>query len=176
MLAAPTTLSTLKRLLASALLTLLCGQVVALPEDAQKPIYISADSAVKDDRKGVTVYQGDVEITQGTMNIKADKVTIYIEAEKVSQIVAIGQPATFKQQPEPERGDVLAEGKTIDYLVTQKLITLTENASLTQDDGSQIKGNRIQYDINATRAEATSGGKSGKDRVNVVILPAPESP
>lgn len=144
----------------------------SLPEDSQKPILISSNSAIKDDKLGLTIYQGDVDIKQGSLNIKADKVTIYSVAEEVTKIVAEGKPASFKQQPEINKGDVLAKANTIEYRVSQKKITLTTEASLDQD-GSSISGDKINYDMQAARIEAAGNTKSnGEDgRINVVIPP-----
>ncbi len=147
---------------------------IALPEDSQQPIHISSDSAIRDDKRGLTIYEGDVDITQGTLNIRADKVTIYSDAKQVTKMIALGKPARFKQKPEPEKGDVIAKADTIEYRVTKKIITLTDNASLDQD-GSKITGDKIDYDINAARIEAagSSQPENGNGRVNVVIPPAP---
>jgi len=147
--------------------------VFSLPEDSQQPILISSNSAVKDDKQGFTIYQGDVDIKQGSLNIKADKVTIYSASEAVTKIIAEGKPASFKQKPEINKGDVLAKANTIEYRVIQKKITLTEDASLDQD-GSSIKGNKIDYDIDAARIEAAGNqGQNGDGgRVNVVIPPS----
>ncbi|MGH1486456.1 MAG: lipopolysaccharide transport periplasmic protein LptA [Cellvibrionaceae bacterium] len=139
--------------------------VQALPEDSQQPIRITSDSAIKDNKNGFTVYEGDVDMNQGSLNIKADKVTIYIENEEVTTIIAEGKPARFKQKPEPDQEDVLAKALTIEYRVAKKIITLTKNASLDQQ-GSTITGNIINYDINAARVEADS---TESDRVEVVI-------
>jgi len=144
----------------------------SLPEDSQQPILISSNSAIKDDKRGLTIYQGDVDIKQGSLNIKADKVTIYSASEEVTKIVAEGQPASFKQKPELNKGDVLAKANTIEYRVSQKKITLTKDASLDQD-GSSITGNKINYDMEAARIEAAGSKEEGGDngRVNVVIEP-----
>ncbi len=149
---------------------------IALPEDSQQPIHISSDSAIRDDKRGLTIYEGDVDITQGTLNIRADKVTIYSDAKQVTKMIALGKPARFKQKPEPEKGDVIAKADTIEYRVTKKIITLTDNASLDQD-GSKITGDKIDYDINAARIEAAGSEQpeSGNGRVNVVIPPATTS-
>lgn len=164
---------TLVKLLTLSSMLLLNSASLALPEDSQQPILISSNSAIKDDKLGLTIYQGDVDIKQGSLNIKADKVTIYIAAEEVTKIIAEGKPASFKQQPEPNKGDVLAKANTIEYRVLQKKITLMEDASLDQD-GSSISGNTINYDINAARIEAAGNNEQGDEngRVNVVI-PAP---
>jgi len=163
--------------LAAGILTFTVGislspMVFSLPEDSQQPILISSNSAVKDDKRGLTIYQGDVDIKQGSLAIKADKVTIYVVAEEVTKIIAEGKPASFKQQPEPDKGDVLAKANKIEYRVSQKKITLTTDASLDQD-GTSIAGDKINYDMVAARIEAAgnteSNGENG--RVNVVIPP-----
>ncbi|MFT6388223.1 MAG: lipopolysaccharide export system protein LptA [Cellvibrionaceae bacterium] len=145
---------------------------VSLSEDSQQPILISSNSAIKDDKRGLTVYQGDVDIKQGSLNIKADKVTIYVVAKEVTKIIAEGKPASFKQQPEPDKGDLLAKANTIEYRVAQKKITLTTDASLDQD-GSSITSDKINYDMVSARIEAAgntdSNGENG--RVNVVMPP-----
>ena len=49
----------------------------ALSSDKNKPVEVEADSFNLDDAKKVTIYSGNVIITQGSMEIMADKVTIY---------------------------------------------------------------------------------------------------
>ena len=48
----------------------------ALPNDQQQPIRIQADDAQLDDKNGVATYTGDVIITQGSMKVTGNKVTI----------------------------------------------------------------------------------------------------
>ena len=158
-------------------LILLSASVYALPEDSQQPIHISSNSAIKDDKQGLTIYEGDVTMTQGSLKIEAEKITIYSNTDQVTKIIASGKPARFKQQPKADQGDVLASANTIEYRLLKKAITLTENASLHQD-GSTITGNSISYDIDAARIEAGStGDKSGDNiRVNVVIPPPSSKP
>ena len=48
----------------------------ALPNDQQQPIRIQADDAQLDDKHGVATYTGDVIITQGSMKVTGNKVTI----------------------------------------------------------------------------------------------------
>jgi lipopolysaccharide export system protein LptA len=140
---------------------------LALPDDANQPISIVADSAIKDDKLGLTIYEGNVSITQGSLNILADKVMIFIVAETVSKMVALGTPASFKQQPNIDEKDVIAKANTIDYFIVDKKITLTENASLNQD-GSILTGQVINYDLNGAKAQAEGG-------VQVVMQPAKTS-
>ena len=59
-------------------LALACASSVAmaLPSDREQPIRVQADSAELDERQGVAVYRGSVVITQGTLKITGDTVTI----------------------------------------------------------------------------------------------------
>ena len=154
-----------------AILAIASALAQALPEDSQQPIRITSDSAIKDNKNGLTIYTGNVDMNQGSLNIKADKVTIYIENEEVKKIIAEGKPARFKQKPEPDQDDVLAKALTIEYQVAKKTIILTENASLDQE-GSTITGNIINYDIDAARVEADSTN-SGRVEVVIPAKPAP---
>lgn len=150
-------------LLSGCLLLIAASVAVALPDDNNQPIQIIADSAVKDDKLGLTIYEGNVSITQGSLNILADKVTLIVVNEEVTQMVALGKPARFKQKPELDEKDVVAKGNRIDYFIVEKKVKLTTNASLDQD-GSVITGNTINYDINGAKAKAEGG-------VHVVIQP-----
>lgn len=143
---------------------------LALPDDSEQPIYIKSNSAVRDDKQGTTIYAGNVDMQQGSMRIKANKVTLHSTDESITRIVAEGsqeQLASFKQQPEPNAGDTEALAETIEYQVADDIITLINNASLTQADGSTISSNKITYDVNAARVEA--GGENGQ--VETVITP-----
>ena len=150
---------------------------LALPEDSQQPIKISADSAIRDEKQGTTIYQGNVDMTQGTLRIQADKITIYANANTIETIIAIGQPARFRQQPEPDKGDVVANANTIEYRVAQEIMTLTSNAAINQD-GASISGDSIKYDIAAGRIEAgkSESGTGDSGRVNVVLPPTAPQP
>ena len=59
--------------------TLLCILVsqfsLALPDDRQQPIHISADNALRDEKKGITIYRGNVVLNQGSLHISANRIT-----------------------------------------------------------------------------------------------------
>lgn len=158
----------LRRLLLSSLLLITSTLALALPDDANQPISIVADSAIKDDKLGLTIYEGNVSITQGSLNILADKVTVFIVEEQVSKMVAIGKPASFKQQLNVDAKDVIAKADTIDYFILDKKITLTENALLNQG-GSTLTGKIINYDLDDAKAKAEGG-------VQVVMQPVKAAP
>ncbi len=158
--------------LSTALLCLCCAllsatTVTALPADRLAAIKVEADLAKLNEKTGITIYQGKVVIQQGTILIKADKVTIYSTDGQASKIVCLGTPALYQQQPNIDDGLVNARANTIEYHLDTDIITLIKNASLTQE-GSTLKGDHINYDIKAELVEAR-GSESSKQRVQMVI-------
>ena len=88
----------------------------ALPEDRNQPIRVQADTAELDDRQGVAVYRGDVVITQGSMKITGDTVTITQNGSgDVEVFTSIGKPAYYEQKPSADKEVVKAYGLTIQY-------------------------------------------------------------
>lgn len=158
-------------LLAVIAFTALPASVRALPDDRDQPIYISSDRAERDERKGTTVYTGDVEIDQGSMHISASSVTIRESDESVNEILASGNPAKMRQKPAEDREPVYARARSIQYDVTGEILTLIDDASVTQE-GTTVTGDRIVYYIQEQRVKASGGGNAtGKERVKVVIPP-----
>jgi lipopolysaccharide export system protein LptA len=153
-----------------ALLLALSATVQALPEDRDQAIEIRAQQAMRDDPQGLTVYQGNVTIVQGTIQIRADKVSVYNTDKKVSRIVCVGQPAQLQQQTKANESPVIAKGKTVEYDLVSDQIYLTGDASLTQDD-SILTGQRIEYDLTKEIIRA-NGGKDGNERIRMVIPPS----
>jgi len=60
-----------------AIATLLAGLLpagasLALPDDRDQPIRITADTAIRDEKQGFTVYTGNVHMIQGSLDILAN--------------------------------------------------------------------------------------------------------
>ena len=99
-----TRLPTKKLNLAGSLLTLslifLPGQVFGEKADREKPINIEADSAHMDDKTSTAIFEGNVVLTQGTLLIKADTLTVLQENDEFKQGIALGDSAYFRQKRE----------------------------------------------------------------------------
>ena len=156
---------------AAACVALGAAGALALPDDRNQPIYIQSDRAERDERKGTTVYTGDVEIDQGSLHISADRVTIAMDGNQVNRIDASGKPAKLHQKPAVDREPVYARALTLQYDVQREVLTLIEQASVTQE-GSTVKGERIDYFMREQRVKASAGSaSSGSSRVQMVIQP-----
>lgn len=159
------------RLLTTVLLGLSLAslQVQGLPDDRDQPINVTADRALKNDKKGIMIYEGDVVITQGSIKMTGDKVTIYNNNGNVDKIIANGSPAHFKQKPDLQSEDVIANGDTVEYDLNKESLLLEGDALLKQD-GRTTNSNKITYDMKTTVVNA--GGNSGTGRVEMVIEPS----
>jgi lipopolysaccharide export system protein LptA len=159
-------------LLLALLLTLPLG-AWALPEDRNQPINISADRASMDRRTGVTVYTGAVEIIQGSMEIRGQRVELHRAADgSIERIISTGNPARFQQQPAAGQPLTKAYGGKMDYQVKKQEITITENARVDQAKDT-FTGERIVYNMERALVNAYGSDREGGERVKMVIQPKP---
>ena len=163
----------------SGLLTF-SSTVMALTSDRNQPIELEADSADIDDLKGISIYTGNVILTQGSMVIKAYRLTLYNDKNReLEKAVAIGNDnklATFKQRPEGKNEDLKARASTMIYFLKKDKIHLLKKAHVRQG-GDTFSGDKIIYDTKKETVIASSQkDKDGKiiqtgNRVRVTIKP-----
>lgn len=163
------TLNKFLMLLFSALLLHLAGMAHGLPSDKDAPVNIEADSGEINQATGTTIYEGDVIITQGSMKLTANKVTIQYQNKKPHRLTATGYPAHFEQKPDASKPLVKGKGNKIVYLIHSEELILTDNAEL-QQGGDSFRSDRIVYDRVKAKLKAGAAAK-GKQRVKVTIQP-----
>lgn len=154
-----------------AALTLLAGltpSAFGLSNDQDQPIMIEADSVEIDEGKGVSVYQGQVDVKQGSIHITADKVTVYRKEKKTDRVHAVGEPVHFQQKT--DKGELVkGKAKQVEYQVSSDNLTLTGEALLTQGK-DHFSSDRIIYD--RKNALVKAGAKAqGSGRVRITINP-----
>jgi lipopolysaccharide export system protein LptA len=142
----------------------------ALPDDRNQPIHITADKAQRDEKEGVTIYSGHVRLVQGSMELEAEKLTIFHTSEDAEEIVAEGHPAKMRQQPELDEDIVNAHAKVIRYFRAAERVLLQTDASIDQD-GAVVTGNSIEYLIAKQLITAESDQTQEGNKVVVVIPP-----
>ncbi len=154
------------------LLALLPMTAWGLTSDQDQPIYMEADSVDVDEESGISVYIGNVEVTQGTMHLLADKVTVYRIEKKTERIVAIGNPVKYRQQMDNSTDEVKGEALMMEYFISDERLYLIDNAELTQGLDN-FSSDRITYFRNRSLVKA-GGSAKGKERVRSVINPKDE--
>ncbi len=152
------------------LLSIRAALTQALPDDRDQPIRITADKALRDEKRGVTIYSGNVQLVQGSMELEADKLTIFHTSEDADEIVAEGHPAKMRQQPELHKGIVNAHADVIKYFRIEERVQLQTNARIEQD-GGVVAGDAIEYFIAKQVITAEADQTQPGAKVEVVIPP-----
>lgn len=151
------------------LIILFSNLVLSLPEDRDKPINISADSAVINEKENRAEYEGNVIMTQGTLMLTGDEILLRTNADgEVEQFASKGRPAKFqnlrrKTDKEPVRG----QGQRIIYSYDTEIITIIGDAFIKTED-SDFSGPEVKY--NLASGEVTASGDR-KERVNMIMQP-----
>ena len=134
--------------------------------DRNAPMDIEADrtdAMLGDDSESVLT--GSVKITQGSLEVNADRAVIHRKAGDISQVVLTGTPATLKQVA--DNGEPMnARATQIVYTLTSDLVVLTGGVVIQQPRGT-LRGETIKYDLKTGRLD---GGGDGK-RVQMRIMP-----
>ena len=143
----------------------------ALTNDADQPIHIRANNAEIDQDQQLVIYRGEVQVDQGSLRVIADEMRVEYRDQKVVKIIATGAPAYYQQQVEGDDENVRARSSTIIYHTQEERLDLMGNAYLSQE-GNEITGDLIKYDIVAGKVDAKS--ESGGP-VRMTLQPAPRT-
>ncbi|MFT6915112.1 MAG: lipopolysaccharide export system protein LptA [Motiliproteus sp.] len=150
---------------------LLTTPAMALPQDKQQAIEISADTAEINDSSGTAIYSGSVRLIQGSLRLNADKLTLHTDGNgDIRLLVAKGRPAHFQQQHQLDAPITHGYAQTIEFDIQLDLLTLIEQAKLLRADDS-FKGKRIQVDTTKNVIQAFSDKQQPNSRVQMVIKP-----
>jgi lipopolysaccharide export system protein LptA len=157
-------------------LLLVCLPALAhgLASDRDQPITIEADSASFKGKEGISIYQGNVYLNQGTLKLHGDTMTVYTRDDHIEKAVLTGNPATSVQRPDGQDVDQHAEARRMEYQADAGLMILTGAARVWQSDGKELRSEKIIYDI--TRNTANAGSSTGSDRVHITLQPKPREP
>lgn len=139
----------------------------ARQSDLTMPIDVRADKSEYDERAGTQTLSGNVEISQGTMRITADRIAIQLKDNALSEITGTGTPIRFEQ--ENEAGELMrGEAQKIVYDALSGTLILEGSATLRQPRQNLVS-ERITFDARTQKVSAEGGGATG--RVNIQIQP-----
>ncbi len=144
----------------------------ALPSDSEQPIEIVADRAELDEATGTAVYIGNVQLDQGTLRVKANRMTIYTAEERVTRVRAEGgagasRRAHYQQQRKPGGPLVQADANVITYYIDDERVKLEGDAELVQNE-DRFAGGEIMYDIRVGQVDAAA---APSERVRMTLQP-----
>ncbi len=163
------------------IVTALCASLLvtaahAEKADRDKPVNIEADTVTLDDVKKISVYSGNVILTQGTLMLHADRVQATQNATGLDKLSAIGRPVTFRQKLDGSEDMIEGESGRIEFDSVSNQLELIGQAHLKRG-GDELHGAQISYNANTgfykVVGQPNAQGPSG--RVRATILPKPRA-
>lgn len=147
--------------------------------DKDKPTQIDANRMTSDDARRISIFEGNVILTKGTILVRADRITVRQDPEGFQISVATGAPARFRQKRDGKNEWIEGEALSIEIDDKKENIELREQARVVRDK-DEVRGDNISVD---TRSEffSVTGGKSAisganpEGRVRAVIQPKAKS-
>ena len=173
------------RLLA-VLFSTLCVSLSSMAEkaDRDKPVNLEADRITVDDAKKIHVFEGNVQLTQGTLVIRADKMVVTQDASGYQKGVASGGAdglARFRQKREGKDEYIEGEAERIEHDGAADTTQLFTRAWV-KSGLDEVRGQYIAFDAK-TETYLVSNGPNGTtvssakhERVRAIIQPRNKGP
>ena len=165
---------------AAALLVALALPAYAEKADKEKPINLEADRISMDDVKKVQVFDGNVVLTQGTMQIRTAKLVVTQDADGFQKGVATGGAnglARFKQKLEGKDEYIEGEAERIEHDARSEITQFFVRAWV-KNGQDEVKGHYISYNSLSENYLVTNGAGDTKTatgapqaRVRAIIQP-----
>lgn len=160
----------------------LCAALLATPAHAEKadrdkPVNLEADTVTLDDIKKISVYQGNVVLTQGTLMLRADHLQVTQNADGLDKVSATGRPVAFRQKADGRDEYIEGFADRIEYDGVNNQLELIGQARLRRGT-DELRGAQISYNANTGfyKVVGQPNAKTPSGRVRAVIRPKPRTP
>jgi len=162
---------------------LLCCFVAALAApaaaekaDRDKPVNLEADRVTIDDARQTALFEGNVVLTQGTLQIRGDRMEVRQDKDGFQHGTTWGGPAHFRQKREGYDEYIEGWAERIEYDGRAESMQMFNRAQLKRGQ-DEVRGNYISYDAKSELFQVTGGGAKAaapdnpEGRVRAVIQP-----
>jgi lipopolysaccharide export system protein LptA len=154
------------------LLLVLPFQLWALGSDRDQPIEVEADSLEVRETEKISIYEGNVSLVQGSLEIRSDRLVIHFnETNDPTLMQMTGAPAKFRQLDDDQM-EMKGQAIKINYTASQSSLELRGNARFSRA-GDTIESDLIRIDTEGKGIRA--GSSDSDDRVKMLIQPRPDS-
>jgi lipopolysaccharide export system protein LptA len=122
--------------------------------NASLPVEATADDLQVNSDENSAVFSGNAKVVQGLLDLQADKITVFFEAEakNIRNVKAAGR-VKFTN------GQETAEAHNAQFDVASQVITFTGNVILRQAQ-TILTGNNLTYNITTSRSKMTGDVKT----------------
>jgi len=167
---------------ALALTLLLLSPAAAEKADREKPVNLEADQVTVDDAKQVAVFEGNVVLTQGTLQIRGDRMEVRQDKEGFRHGTTWGKLAYFRQKRDGYEEYIEGWAERIEYDGRAEKVQMFTRAMMKRGE-DEVRGNYISYDSQTEFYQVIGGGAKAATannpdgRVRAVMQPkAKEKP
>jgi lipopolysaccharide export system protein LptA len=164
----------LSTILLPVFLQLFAPACFAEPADRNQPMHLEADQVIMDDAQQISTFIGNVNLSQGTLLIRGDKIVVTQDKDGFQHANAYGKTAEFRQKRAPLEGYVEGYGEHIEYDTRTGILNLYGNARLKRNL-DVVTGDHITYNakteifkVNSDNAKTSNGPPQ---RVRAVLQP-----
>ncbi len=167
--------------LAAVILVLPAFSALAEKADKDKPTNIEANRMSSDDAKRMSIFEGSVVLTKGTIVVRADRIVVQQDAEGFQRTTAYGKPVRFRQKGDrkADKEGIWTEGEALRVEIDDRneRIELFERARVARDQ-DVVNGEYIFLDqrteffsVSTAKGAAPATPAAPGGRVKAVIQP-----
>lgn len=145
--------------------------------DRGKPVHLESDRVSINDVSHVSVFSGNVVLTQGTLVIRGDRLVVRQDKNGFKHGTATGNLASFRQKREGLDEYVEGYGERIEYDTGSTIMEIFGHARVKRGE-DDVRGEHIIYDSKtgifqvSSAPDSKQAPASGKEqRVRMVIQP-----
>ncbi|MCC6212914.1 MAG: lipopolysaccharide transport periplasmic protein LptA [Burkholderiales bacterium] len=155
-----------------------CAPALAEKADRNKPTNIEANRMSADDATRMSIFEGNVVLTNGTMLVRADRIVVRQDADGFQFATAYGNPVQFRQKGDAKDGReaLWTEGEAMRIEIDRRneRVELFERAKVRRGQ-DMVNGEYIFVDqrtefFSVSAAKGAAPGAPG-GRVKAVIQP-----
>jgi lipopolysaccharide export system protein LptA len=143
--------------------------------DREKPTQVEAGRMTSDEARRISIFEGNVMLTKGTMQLQAERIVVRQDADGFQYATASGNPVRFRQKSDPRAGaeGVWIEGEAGRIEIDEKSerVELYDSARVTRDK-DVVRGGYILYDQRSEFFSVSSAKGAPGSRVTAVIQPS----
>jgi len=147
--------------------------VAAPASDRKAPTKVDSDQLKHDDKRGVTVFIGNVVLSRGSLVMKGDRLELQQMPDGSSRGVLIGTPAVIRQRRAVDNEWMVGRASRIDYDSQTEVSVLTGNAVMRRLSGEnekdRIAGDRLLYSSVSEVYEVQTS--NGRGRATMSVMP-----
>lgn len=158
------------------ILLLAAPGALAEKADRDKPVNLEADRVTIDDARQTATFEGNVTLTQGTLQIRGDKMEVRQDKEGFKFGTTWGDPAHFRQKREGYDEHIEGWAERIEYDGRAETMQMFNRAQMKRGP-DEVRGNYISYDAKTEFYQVVGGGTKAAapnnpdGRVRAVIQP-----